>query len=132
MTDMTGDRELGARVAAMRGQRAIQQIELARLLEWTQGKLADIERGRRLPRVPDLLALASALGTTVGWLVGAEEDFADFSVELSPLLPDLTPRDLREALDFLKLRAELNGPRGKESDDDRFAGDGLATGTESS
>lgn len=60
---------LGARVRELRTEAGLQLAELADLVGIVQSQLSDFERGRKLPTLPVLDALATALGITAAELL---------------------------------------------------------------
>jgi transcriptional regulator with XRE-family HTH domain len=60
---------LGARVRELRTGAGLQLAEFADLAGITQSQLSDFERGRKLPTLPTLDALATALDTTAAELL---------------------------------------------------------------
>jgi transcriptional regulator with XRE-family HTH domain len=65
-------RQLGSRVAALRKEQGLTQVQLAQALELTQQMVASYEIGRRRIPVSLLPPLARALGTSVEELIGDE------------------------------------------------------------
>jgi transcriptional regulator with XRE-family HTH domain len=65
-------RQLGSRVAALRKEQGLTQVQLAQALELTQQMIASYEIGRRRIPVSLLPQLARALGTSVEELIGDE------------------------------------------------------------
>jgi transcriptional regulator with XRE-family HTH domain len=66
----TGRLLLGAKVRSRRTRAGLQLAELAEAVGISQAYLSDLERGRKLPTLPTLDALAVALGTTAAALLG--------------------------------------------------------------
>ena len=60
----TGRLLLGARVRALRTDAGMQLAELAERAGLTKAYLSDVERGRKLPTLPTLDALAAGLDTS--------------------------------------------------------------------
>ena len=61
---------LGKTLRTLRRQRGWTQVALAKKARITQGYLARVEAGTRTPTLPMLKGLASALGVSLGRLVG--------------------------------------------------------------
>ncbi len=61
---------LGKTLRTLRMRRGLTQVALAKKARITQGYLARVEAGTRTPTLPMLRRLASALGVTLGRLVG--------------------------------------------------------------
>src|SRR5437867_8117872 len=59
---------LGTRIKALRGERGLQQRQLALKAGLTPSMLSQIESGRLTPSLPTLGKLASALGVPIGSL----------------------------------------------------------------
>lgn len=68
--------ELGLRVAELRKQQNITQVQLAETLEVSQQTMQGYEAGRRRIPVSALTTLASALGVSLEALMGAPESRA--------------------------------------------------------
>jgi transcriptional regulator with XRE-family HTH domain len=64
--------ELGQRIADLRKQRGMTQVQLAELLDCSQQRIVSLEKGRRRVPVTDLPMLSKALGITVEELIGLE------------------------------------------------------------
>ena len=62
--------ELGQRIAHLRKQRGITQVQLAKLLDCSQQRVVTLEKGRRRVPVTDLPVLSKALGIAVDELIG--------------------------------------------------------------
>ncbi len=60
---------LGARVRELRTEAGMQLAEFAELAGISQSQLSDFERGRKLPTLPALDAIANALDTTAAQLL---------------------------------------------------------------
>lgn len=74
-TPMTQDeklffRQLGARIAQLRKERGLTQVQLAQLLDLTQQMVASYEVGRRRVPVSLLPAIADALTISIEELIG--------------------------------------------------------------
>lgn len=52
----------------------LSQEELAQRIGSTKQVISTYETGARIPKVPMAVAIASALGTTIGWLCGLAEE----------------------------------------------------------
>ena len=65
-----GEMRLGKTLRTLRRQRGWTQVALAKKARITQGYLARVEAGTRTPTLPMLKGLASALGVSLGRLVG--------------------------------------------------------------
>jgi transcriptional regulator with XRE-family HTH domain len=65
----TGRLLLGARLRARRTRAGLQLAELAERAGVSQAYLSDMERGRKLPTLPALDAVATALGTSAAALL---------------------------------------------------------------
>ena len=65
-------RELGARIAGLRKEQGLTQVQLAEALELTQQMIASYEVGRRRIPVSLLPGIARALATSVEELIGQE------------------------------------------------------------
>jgi len=59
---------LGARIKALRGERGLQQRQLAEKAGLTPSMVSQIESGRLTPSLPTLGKLAGALGVAIGQL----------------------------------------------------------------
>ena len=67
---------LGARVRESRKNKGLTQVELSAMLGVTQGKLSELEVGRRLAESPPLETvrrLARALGVSTDYLLGMSD-----------------------------------------------------------
>lgn len=65
--------DLGQRIAALRKQRGITQVQLAEMLACSQQRIVSLEKGRRRVSVTDLPILSEALGIHVAELIGIED-----------------------------------------------------------
>ena len=65
----TGRLLLGARLRQRRTRAGLQLADLAERAGVSQAQLSDVERGNKLPSLPTLDALATALGTTAAALL---------------------------------------------------------------
>lgn len=70
---MTSSHDTGLRIAARRDAAGLSQRELAGQAGMSQSTLVRTERGDREATMTELLALADALGTTYGDLIGDSE-----------------------------------------------------------
>ncbi len=70
---MTEREEIGRRVADARRGTGLSQQRLADATDINRSAIADVERGVRNITATELVALAKALGTSVGWFVGEEQ-----------------------------------------------------------
>lgn len=61
---------LGRRIAALRNERGLTQVQLAQILEISQQQVLSFEKGRRKVPVSILPQLSKALGVTIEELVG--------------------------------------------------------------
>lgn len=59
----------GGRISALRTAAKLSQADLARASRITQSHISQIERGKRVPNMGTLRALAHALGASVGDIV---------------------------------------------------------------
>jgi len=66
-------RALGARIATLRKERGLTQVQLAETLGLTQQTLASFEKGRRRIPVSQLSPLAKALALSVEELLGEDK-----------------------------------------------------------
>ncbi len=73
MTERT-DQELGARIKELREQRQMSQAGFGKLLGINQSTVSRIEDGIRPLTARELASASSALGVTVGALVGEESE----------------------------------------------------------
>ncbi|WP_280236717.1 helix-turn-helix domain-containing protein [Nocardia cyriacigeorgica] len=91
MSDQHEDRYIGQRVRAIRARRGISQQVLADRTGLSRGAIAKYENGERpVDSRRTLLALASALGVTIGDLTGHEQDKLDPSTAgFHAAVPDL-------------------------------------------
>ena len=77
MTTMSPDEmaffeKLGQRIASLRKERGLTQVQLAEMLHCSQQRIVSLEKGRRRVPVSDLPVLSKALGVTVEELIGVE------------------------------------------------------------
>lgn len=68
----TTDKQLGARIKALREQRQLTQTAFGRALGIDQSAISRIEDGRRSMTARELAGASSALGVTIGELLGEE------------------------------------------------------------
>lgn len=89
--DQHEDRYIGQRVRAIRARRGISQQVLADLAGMSRGAIAKYENGERpIDSRRTMLALASALGVTLGELTGYEQDTLDPSTSgFHAAVPDI-------------------------------------------
>ncbi len=66
-------KKVGRRIRVRRVELDMKQAELGRRLGVPQTQISEWEIGRRALRIEQAAALAGALGTTVGYLVGEED-----------------------------------------------------------
>ena len=66
-------KRIGHRIKVRRVELDLQQKDLGALVGVTQAHISEWEAGRRALRVEQAMALAEALKTTVGYLVGESE-----------------------------------------------------------
>lgn len=71
--EQTFFRELGQRIATLRKERGITQVQLAEILGCSQQRIVSLEKGRRRVPVTDLPTLSEALGIHVAELIGVED-----------------------------------------------------------
>lgn len=64
--------ELGLRIATLRKERGLTQVQLADLLGCSQQRVVSLEKGRRRVPVTDLPVLSKALAISVEELIGLE------------------------------------------------------------
>lgn len=76
---------IGARIKSLRKQRQLTLNELKGKVNMSASFLCDIEKGRAMPSYDNLKCVASALNSSLSYLLG-EIDYADL---LSPLVFDL-------------------------------------------
>lgn len=74
------------RIEAARKCRGISQAELAARVGLRQSAINHFVRGRRIPSVDTLLKLADELNTSIGYLLGRDNDAPDISAELQELV----------------------------------------------
>jgi transcriptional regulator with XRE-family HTH domain len=106
---------LGARLRAKRRMRMLNQTAVARMIGVPQTTISGYELGTRIPDALQLLRLARTLGTSVGFLVGEEQDpdlilpsmpgARPLNIDLSGLEPDVQEMILSVA-QFMVLMAE--------------------------
>lgn len=77
LTPMTQDeklffKQLGARIAELRKERGLTQVQLAQTLDLTQQMVASYEVGRRRVPVSLLPGIADALGVSIEELIGRQ------------------------------------------------------------
>ena len=65
---------LGQRIAALRNERGLTQVQLAEVLGYSQQQVLSFEKGRRRVPVSALPDLSRALGVSVEELLGAQDD----------------------------------------------------------
>lgn len=98
-TDRTGDPLIGRRIAAAREARDLTQKELASLLGYSEGWIADIERGRRNISVVEIGRCAVALGaSTDQFILGREPESGAQWLRLQPYWDKLSKTDRDFAL----------------------------------
>ncbi len=73
--------EIDKRIARARTARGLNQSELARALGVTPQSVQAWESGKNVPRNPKLRAIASALGVSLGYLMGEEDSIPDLMPE---------------------------------------------------
>lgn len=73
MTETT-DQDLGARIKALRQQRGMSQEAFGKLLGMNQSTVSRIEDGIRPLTARELASASSALGVTIGTVVGEEAE----------------------------------------------------------
>jgi transcriptional regulator with XRE-family HTH domain len=80
---------LSERIKEFRHRRGLTQADLAYAIDLTPHYIALLETARKLPTLRALLAIASALGTTVGELLSspAEGDWPDRIAKLVARIP---------------------------------------------
>jgi transcriptional regulator with XRE-family HTH domain len=66
--------KLGERIAALRNERGLTQVQLAEALGYSQQQVLSFEKGRRRVPVSALPELSKALGVAVEELLGSGED----------------------------------------------------------
>jgi len=66
--------KLGQRIAALRQERGLTQVQLAEILGYSQQQVLSFEKGRRRIPVSALPDLSQALGVSVEELLGADDD----------------------------------------------------------
>jgi len=66
--------KLGQRIAALRNERGLTQVQLAEILGYSQQQVLSFEKGRRRIPVSALPDLSKALGVSVEELLGAAEE----------------------------------------------------------
>lgn len=64
--------ELGQKIATLRKERGLTQVQLAKFLGCSQQRIVSLEKGRRRVPVIDLPVLSKALGLSVEELIGFE------------------------------------------------------------
>ena len=72
--DKTFFETLGRRIAALRNERGLTQVQLAEVLGCSQQQVLSFEKGRRRVPVSALPDLSKALGVSVEELLGASEE----------------------------------------------------------
>jgi transcriptional regulator with XRE-family HTH domain len=68
---------LGRAVQAIRAERGISQVQLAKATSFRQSWISDVERGQRNPSWSNLVRLAEGLGVRTSALVKRAEALAD-------------------------------------------------------
>ena len=66
--------KLGQRIAALRQERGLTQVQLAEILGYSQQQVLSFEKGRRRIPVSALPDLSQALGVSAEELLGADDD----------------------------------------------------------
>lgn len=66
------DNAFGERVAVARRNAGLTQRALAEKLGLTRSTITNLERGHSGTTIPQVIALADALGVTPGWVINAE------------------------------------------------------------
>ena len=72
--DKTFFEALGRRIAALRAERGLTQVQLAEILGYSQQQVLSFEKGRRRVPVSALPELSHALGVSVEELLGTADD----------------------------------------------------------
>ena len=88
-------KELGLRIKQCRKAQKITQEQLAELVDISPHYLYEIERGIKCVSLPILYDIATALHTSIDYLVLGTQDFSSsyvYTDELNELLLDLTPQ----------------------------------------
>lgn len=111
MDERSGDPQLAERIRKAREQAGMTQAGLATTTGFSQRKVSNIETATRNVSPQDLLALAKALGTTVGDLLGEEPSDADMAriPGWSELSPD-AQEWVRQTVGMLNRTAEAPRP----------------------
>lgn len=72
--EKTSFEKLGQRIAALRHERSLTQVQLTEVLGYSQRQVLSFEKGRRRIPVSALPDLSKALGVSVEELLGAAEE----------------------------------------------------------
>ena len=64
---------VGAQIRKARTASKLSQVDLAKRLGYAERSIQAWERGERLPRLPNLVALADALGQDVAFFYGSDD-----------------------------------------------------------
>jgi transcriptional regulator with XRE-family HTH domain len=70
---------LGRAVQAIRAEKGISQVQLAKATGFRQSWISDVERGQRNPSWSNVVRLAEGLGVRTSALVNRAEDLTDES-----------------------------------------------------
>src|SRR4051794_21859842 len=94
---MTGRLLLGARLRRLRTQRRLQLADVAELSGLSPTHISEIERGRKMPTLPALDALAGAYGMTASRLLSGVYPWGSTEPPATPVtgVPDGRSRKYR-------------------------------------
>ena len=110
-SEETLKRRLGEALRDARQQAGLTQAEVAELVETDPETISRFERGKALPSLVRLLALAEALKTPMGNLVGkASPSPSDEAASLLDELSLLSPRDRAVLLSVVRAGARAMRP----------------------
>jgi transcriptional regulator with XRE-family HTH domain len=98
---------IGAAVAEARRLRGWSQEELAENVSLSRNHVGQIERGERMPSLPAMHALATALGLSLDAVVLGQEDrhAREWSAKAAALLKGIPAERRREVMEILQVMA---------------------------
>jgi Zn-dependent peptidase ImmA (M78 family)/DNA-binding XRE family transcriptional regulator len=121
--------ELGKRIAAVRKERNISQEDAAKRLEVSRPTYIAIEKGSRVAKAAEIIALAALFGKSVNDLVSPRSTITEFAPQFrvtqiattEPIVIDDAIAAFKQACsDYLWLEHSLKAPMPKRTDIDEY------------
>lgn len=97
----------GAKIAALRKEKGLTQMELAERLHVTNKAVSKWERGKNFPDLPLLQPLAETLDTTVSDLLGIEQPITEDAIAVMTAISQQEKKSVKRSLYQFVLMAML-------------------------